>query len=198
MRQCVCTVCGSVFEAVDYRTKYCLAHKSYRQRELQKTETGANNRNWRGGRMAPIERTCLICPTVFTTNLVHDKKLCGLRCAAIWGRMHSKKKNTNIEQIVQTWLEQRGLPFQSQVRISNIGIVDFLVGTSVIQCDGVYWHTLPWRSLRDVEQDAALNALGYAVVRISDAEIKKEPIGKIIQRKAWIATSRSKWRVSWQ
>jgi len=130
--------------------------------------------------------------------LVFDKKFCGRRCAAIWGNVNSKKQDTKLEQTIRTWLEHRGIPFQSQVRIANISVVDFLAGTSVIQCDGVYWHTLPGRAQKDAEQDAALNALGYAVIRISDAELKKELIDRVIQRKAWIATSRSQWRVSWQ
>jgi len=84
------------------------------------------------------------------------------------------------------------------VPLYGIALVDFLAGTAVIQCDGVYWHTLPGRAEHDARQDVALNALGYAVIRISDEEIKNTPVTEILKRKAWIATAHAKRRVTWQ
>jgi very-short-patch-repair endonuclease len=161
------------------------------------SQEGSKNRNWKGGRTLPIIRNCKQCGNPFTTNLINDGKFCNRRCAAIWGVSHSKKRDTRPELAVKNWLQEKGISFQSQVPFSKIGVVDFLVGTTVIECDGVYWHTLPGTPEKETKRDAKLNALGYTVIRISDEEMKKASLDKIIGIKSIIATMHNREHVGW-
>lgn len=45
--------------------------------------------------------------------------------------------------------------------------------------DGDYWHTLPKTVARDRRQEKKLTAMGYTVRRISEKELRADPVGAV-------------------
>lgn len=78
---------------------------------------------------------------------------------------------------MQTALEEIGLPFEKQKAI-DVYSVDFAIeynGRKVaIECDGLYWHTLPGRPERDAQRDKIISELGWTVLRFTDKDINKD------------------------
>ena len=188
---CVCTACRKEFHSTGTgrQVKFC---PECRPLAL----SGERNPNWAG-------RVPVICPCdtkFFVTP--HQKELgrtfCSTPCSNIFRNQSNKKSGTNIEIIIQRWLEKKGIPFESQVVIPKVGIVDFLAGTTVLECDGEYWHTLPKRAQYDARRDRKLNKLGYPVIRLNSTEIEQGNLDEIIRIKAMIATFHGQWRQSWQ
>jgi very-short-patch-repair endonuclease len=126
------------------------------------------------------------------------RKFCSHACSNITKNRLSKKSGTSLENTIEAWFADKGIQFEKQVPLLGITLADFVVGTTVIQCDGVYWHTLVGRADKDREQDSRLNAAGYTVVRISDSELKDDTLDRIMLRKSIIASLHNQHRVSWQ
>lgn len=93
-------------------------------------------------------------------------------------------RDTKIELSVERELQKFNIPYQKQVPLCNIAVVDFYLPTYnvVIQCDGCYWHACPShfpnnpnlrKSQRDTEQDLVLKENGYLVYRFWEHEIKE-------------------------
>lgn len=77
------------------------------------------------------------------------------------------RSGSGSESIVRLVLRDAGFAPRSQVAISGVGIVDFLVGSSVVvEVDSRAWHEAPHRRARDFERDLALYARGYVVIRV--------------------------------
>ncbi len=161
---------------------------------------GEGNPHWTGGKL-PVTIVCACCEVEFNTTATDarmGRKFCGQACSNTIKNQQSKKNDTAPERTVREYLEQRNIKFQSQVPLCGVGLVDFLVGTTIIQCDGVYWHTLPGRQEHDLQQDEALNEAGYTVIRVNDEEMKELPIELLLRERAWVATAHNQRRVSWQ
>jgi DNA mismatch endonuclease Vsr len=97
-----------------------------------------------------------------------------------------RKKRTSIELIVDEWLNDLGVVFQTQVQMGR-WIPDFYIPSKkvVIECDGDYWHCSPHRydrSLanevqrknmdRDARKDVFLCGNGIRVIRLWENEIR--------------------------
>ena len=56
-------------------------------------------------------------------------------------------------------------------------VCDFVIARSklAIECDGVYWHSLPLVKGRDKRKDAWLGKNGYRVLRLREDDIYKRP-----------------------
>ena len=187
---CICQSCGKDFNSTgcDRQVKYCPTCRPLAMK-------GEKNPNWK-------PRTVLTCPcgkefSATSREVKRGRKFCGIICSNI--SRNQNKQSTNIERLVQQWLETH-LPgqFKTQVTIPGVGIVDFLIGTSVLECDGIYWHTKPGRAAYDLRRDAKLNKLGYPVIRFSSDEIERENLDTLIRQKALVATLHNQWRQSWQ
>jgi very-short-patch-repair endonuclease len=189
--KCVCELCQKEFQAVshDNKPKSCLECRSL-------VLKGERNWNWAGR----VEVTYLCCgKTLSVTPLeAQRRKFCSIACSNIYRNQTNRKSATDIELAMEDWLTKQNIPFESQVVIPNIGIVDFLIGTTVLECDGEYWHQKPGRAAYDLRRDTKLNKLGYPVIRLNSEEIKAANLSEIIHRKAWIATAHNQWRQSWQ
>jgi very-short-patch-repair endonuclease len=90
--------------------------------------------------------------------------------------LRGRQRPTDLERIVQSWLDAAGLSYARQV-VEDRWIIDFVVGRTAIECDGHVWHTDgDWqgygRTERNMRKDAYLKALGYRVVRLSEKQIK--------------------------
>ena len=85
-----------------------------------------------------------------------------------------KKKDTSIEIAIEQELIKNKIPYMKQVPIEGIALVDFLLPNKIIiQADGDYWHNLPGRKNRDINQDFLLSFKGYKIFRFTETEIKK-------------------------
>ena len=98
-----------------------------------------------------------------------------------------------IEKEFEKELLRLHIPYQKQFPIRTIAIVDFLLPDKIIvQCDGDYWHSLPQRKNKDINQDIILNFLGYKVYRFTETQINKSVkncIKNIAQRRINQATT---------
>lgn len=95
-------------------------------------------------------------------------------CLAIHRRAHP----SDLEIIVMAWLHRLGVSYLRDVRIGPY-FADFLVERTVIEVDGEHWHTNNGhhgedRETRDRAKDEILRALGYTVIRLSEASIRDE------------------------
>ncbi len=90
-------------------------------------------------------------------------------------RAQRTKGRTNIERAVAEVLDALGVEYEQQRRIGRY-CVDFYVRShnQIIEVDGEYWHSLPKQIEHDQKRDAELVALGYNVVRVPGAAIKRD------------------------
>ncbi|MFW6597643.1 endonuclease domain-containing protein [Propionibacteriaceae bacterium Y2011] len=76
------------------------------------------------------------------------------------------------ETRVRLFFDRSGVPVRSQVPISGVGIVDLLVGNSlVIECDSRRHHTGESNYHGDRRRDLRLHELRYTVVRLTWEQI---------------------------
>jgi len=192
----VCQVCEVQFPDEWYGNKCCPEHRWDNLRQIAKGRTKQKNPNYKDGRSLPVTKVCQICEKEFVGT--QASKYCDRDCRQVGLLKSGKTKDTSIELAIGKWLEEHALyPVQRQVHFKGIGIVDFLVGTTVWECDGVYWHTMPGSQEHDKKRDAALNALGLTVIRLSDEEIKKVSLDDLMKIKSIVATFHNQQRVPW-
>lgn len=87
-------------------------------------------------------------------------------------------KVSSIEFIVAEELDQRGLLYDHQVRVGRF-IPDFIVGDTILEVDGDYWHNRPGIPERDAMKDAFYADAGFKVIRIWQHEIKASDFSKL-------------------
>ena len=128
-----------------------------------------------------IKRTCACCGNIFE---IHPNKLnrkdrkqglcCSIRCRSIDHVKKQRKKDTDIEKIIEGWLIENRVAYKAQYPIKGISLVDFYVAPDIIIfCDGDYWHSLNEVKKRDRIINSDLKQLGYRVYRLSGSGIKK-------------------------
>ena len=175
---CRCEICGEQFESSDGRAKYCPKH-------VVEARSGEKNCNWNGGKI-PVVLRCKCCDrefTVTTSQMRAGRKFCSQVCSNIEKNKTNKMFDTDIELAVESYLEKNGFIFKKQVPLHGVTLADFVVDKIVVQCDGVYWHSRPKYRERDERQDVKLVALGYRVMRVSDAEVKRDGIDVVMRKK---------------
>jgi very-short-patch-repair endonuclease len=187
-----CIICGVVFESSDGRARYCPEHR---------WPKGERNKNWNGGRLV-VKANCECCGReIFTTVTIRRRgkgKFCSQSCSNIIKNKKNKKSCTEIEKTVEKYLIGKKIRYEKQVPIGGITLADFLVGDTIIQCDGVYWHTLPGRAEKDAEQNEKLKNLGYRVLRVSDKELNVNGVEQVLMNKFMITETHNQRVVSWQ
>lgn len=143
--------------------------------ESMKEKIGTKNNNWKGGKVKII---CEICEREKYAEPCHIKRgggrFCSRRCKSIWQVKNMKKKDTDIERLMEDEFIRRNISYTKQVPLLGITLVDFLLPHDImVYCDGTYWHNLPKTKIRDVNQDFIFIFYGYKVFRFNDVEIKK-------------------------
>ena len=173
-----CLVCGKTFYVIPSRVKdgggkFC-SNKCYSLYRV-----GEKASNWRGGK---VERVCAVCNKKFKVdpNVVRRNhgRFCSRSCQAIWGKKHSKTKNTSIELKVEDMLKNLGIKYEAQKVIpEGKTIADFYIPEQrlVLYADGLYWHSLPENKKRDINHDFLLGFRGYKVLRLREEDINKFP-----------------------
>jgi len=86
------------------------------------------------------------------------------------------KGPTSIEKKVYDELKKRGILFETQKLINGKFVVDAYIPSLnlVIECDGVYWHSLPVNIKRDKSKNAYLKKCGFNMLRLTGSEINND------------------------
>lgn len=160
-----CLICGKVFyprntQIRNGEGKYCSQQCYYKSKVTRQ------------------HKKCKVCNNDFTIIQANVKKgyglFCSHTCRALYAVKHQKQKDTDIELMLKQWLIENNIPFEEQKIIHNIAVVDFFINPNIcLFADGDYWHNLPGRKERDLEQNEKLNQIGYKVIRLLGSSIKK-------------------------
>jgi very-short-patch-repair endonuclease len=122
-------------------------------------------------------------------NTSFEQKRWRLQCLHEGLRRVMLGKPSRIEVIVRSWLEASGLDFRCQVYL-GFYTVDFLVGNTVIEVNGDYWHANPEvypdseqlnstqraNLRRDHAKKSWLRNHGYALLTLWERDIHRNPV----------------------
>lgn len=108
-----------------------------------------------------------------------------------------RDRPSKLETKLAAFLDQLGLTYESHVLIKPNFIVDFRIGSLIIEADGDWWHGHPRyeplheRQVRQQQRDAArgkyLTACGYKVVRIWESDMSIETVARVLHENDLIA-----------
>lgn len=111
---------------------------------------------------------CLHCKKemFFPPALLKKRLTCSRSCKLA----SQKKKATSIEIKIKSLLIDNKIPFIEQYKIDKRWLFDFYIKNTniLIECDGVYWHSLPKRKILDKQKDADAILAGYKVIRLQE------------------------------
>lgn len=184
----VCRGCGVTFAvpvAHDARFNYCTLECSLSHRGVDAV-CGRCGGPFRHGAAGNLRRYC--CETCRRPPLVIDCTNCGTAFRVVpskEGRARycsrrcyvSSGAETSIERRVREVLERLGVAHEVQVQVGP-WVVDFLLGTLVIEADGDYWHTL--RPDADRRKTADLESRGLTVWRLPECRIVRGDFPEVL------------------
>lgn len=125
-----------------------------------------------------IHRICGYCNKSFYVpkcrTLNNRGKFCSRMCSSAYTMKYLiKRKDTDIERIVENFLKQTEIFYEKQKVISGITIVDFFLPPNIcLFADGEYWHNRSKRIEADNRINEKLKSLGYDVYRLKGETIK--------------------------
>lgn len=135
-----------------------------------------------------VTRTCKWCHEEFTRNGSQivgpggDKRcqFCSKSCAGSYAIRYCQKRVSAVEKRFFDMLEKRGVTAQRQVKVAKYN-VDGLIPNhnTIIEFDGVYWHSQPATAKLDAKKEALFKQRGHRLIRVLDTEFKKNPIRTI-------------------
>lgn len=195
-----CPVCNVEFKDAENKRKYCSipckAKGTSTKRKFACCEcgievtVGANRPTAKycsksceaKSRVVPKElRECLWCKQKFAINPKRQVgSFCSRKCLGHHSRTHaswSHDKRSSLEIAVAQALTTLAIPYKEQVPIGP-WLADFLLTDqmTVLEADGIYYHSLPRAIARDRSRDAHLRAMGYRVIRLGEKQIKKDAL----------------------
>lgn len=130
----------------------------------------------------PLQRVTAVCETCKVEFEVHPyradtARFCSPSCHGIWRTMNTPRISS-IEIVVSEELDRRNLLFDQQIRVGPF-VPDFIVGDTIIEVDGDYWHNLPGVAERDIRKNMFYEESGFNLIRIWEHEIKAGDFSKI-------------------
>lgn len=130
--------------------------------------------------------TCEQCNKEFSVQryrINQGVRFCSQSCRSIYNMTHGAMASpTTIEIMLYEALDELGIEYIAQHPMPEAGTVpDAFVPSLrlVLYADGDYWHSLPKQAARDVRQDQRLTALGYRVVRLSEANLRRAALAVV-------------------
>jgi G:T-mismatch repair DNA endonuclease (very short patch repair protein) len=134
------------------------------------------------------ELICAQCGQTFSVHRYRVKagaRFCSQSCRSIYnitqGAMASP---TSIEIILYQTLDLLNVEYIRQHPIPEAGTVpDAYVPDRriALYADGAYWHALPKTAVRDQRQNQELTRLGYSVRRLTEADLRRNPVEAVRQ-----------------
>lgn len=122
-----------------------------------------------------VERTiknCLHCDAEFEVLPSQiDQIYCSRKC-------YMGRKTSSIERAVAAELRQRKILYDDHIQMGPF-IPDLLVGQTVIEVDGDYWHSLPGIPEKDARKDAFYAEHGFDVIHIWEHEVNAGDFSKL-------------------
>lgn len=182
-----CAWCGAGVERLPSELKgtvYC----SRACADKGKTQlTGATRYNYKGG---PYPMACEICGTIKMVRHAHVDRFraCSRACAAEIGR-RAWPRTSSLETAMLQAFAYADLVVAPQYPVGYY-TVDFAIPDAmlIIECDGIYWHSLPKQQVRDRNKDAWLTRHGWTMLRLTEAEIRRSPADCVVKVKHLLAT----------
>ncbi len=139
----------------------------------------------------PVERVIVVCEQCgkechvlpSRAKVGNGMRFCSHSCRSIWNIKNGKCQSpTTIEVAMYEALAALGVAYVPQHAITGAGTVAdaYLPERNIVMyADGDYWHTLPKTAARDRRQEKKLATLGYTVRRISEKELRADPIAAV-------------------
>lgn len=122
-----------------------------------------------------VSRICQHCKKEFQIPSSSVNRGGGLFCS--WQCFKKYRGETSIEKKIRECLEQFHIKFRQEAKIGRYH-ADFLIENTkiIIECDGIYWHSLEHARKRDVRKNAFLKEKGYRIYRFPEEEINQSPL----------------------
>lgn len=84
---------------------------------------------------------------------------------------------TSIELAMYDALDQLGIVYESQAVVGGYRVDAYISHLLlVLEADGEYWHSLPWKQRQDRVKDTYLMSKGYRVVRLTERDLLSRAI----------------------
>lgn len=165
-------------------------HGPETQRRMQEGQRSRDRSTYRGGGADPKLLSELRRQE--WARRTPEEKQRHLRAFIAAGQIHNKKSSrTTIETVVAEMLSALGFSYQPNVQLGQYN-VDFLVGRTIIECFGDFWHCNPaiWaegdvnKSIhltarqkweKDRERRTKLEAMGYRFIVFWESDILRAP-----------------------
>lgn len=171
-----CQWCGKVFpvKASLQSKRYCSRQCASRGKTLIR---GTDHHLYIAA--SHVERRCATCGTRFTVKraivLKGWGRFCSRACVGAYSVALQKGRPSSLEHRVATVLKQLGEPYYAQMPLGPWCADFFLPRLNlVLECDGLYWHTQEHVQVRDRRKNGWLRKHGYALVRLTEAEIRAD------------------------
>ncbi len=135
---------------------------------------GKDHPRWSGGKN--WEKKCEICGKIFYVikSDIGRKKFCSRQCSGVNTQIKQPKKDTNIERILEAWLNEKGIGHERNKPLFGKTLVDFFIKPNIcVYADGDYWHRIPKIKERDERITKLLKDNGYTVYRLWEHEINE-------------------------
>lgn len=108
------------------------------------------------------------------------------------GRM-ALSQETRIEKAMRIAFKNAGLaPIQEYVAGYYAIDFAFIAAKIAVECDGDYWHSRPERKVKDRCKDTYLKRRGWKVVRLTETQIKADPVACVAIVQEFLAASADK------
>jgi very-short-patch-repair endonuclease len=122
---------------------------------------------------------------VFPSQLKREGggNFCGYTCRSSYIVSIQGGRRSSLEISIENELRKLELTYFAQYRLGKY-LCDFFIPhlDLVIECDGEYWHSLPKVVKRDVRKSRWLKNNGYTIIRLPEAEIRKDPERALLSR----------------
>lgn len=164
-----CEVCAVGYEVIRARASSARACSHACANELRRRLSGETHPHYR----ARTSIACEQCGETFDVKPCHadgSKRFCSRRCVGSWVTTNQPRVSS-IEVATAQHLDSRGIVYRQQVPLVGF-VADFVVGSTVIEVDGSYWHSLPVVVERDRRKDAAYASAGFDVIRLPEEAVR--------------------------
>lgn len=164
----ICEVCAKPFDVIAARSK-ARACSRMCANELRRWVRGEDHPLHK----KPVELTCENCHSTFDAKPCFadgTKRFCSRECVGAWVTSNQPRVSS-IEVATAAWLDERGINYRQQVRVGRF-VADFVVGNTIVEVDGDYWHSLPKVIARDERKRLAYRRAGFRLIRIPEHEVR--------------------------
>lgn len=167
-----CLNCGNEFLCPPWQaTDNCSVKCGAKQRA--KLQVGCNHPLWK----SKVTLPCRVCGKLVDVkpSLVSRFRACSRSCNGTWSQMINPRTSYLETKMADAFLSI-GLSARPQYLIGRyIADLAFPEKKIDVECDGTYWHNLPWKKEQDVRRDAHLKTMGWTVIRFWEDEINASP-----------------------